>query len=72
MVQVLAKSVKPFRIYRKMKYLTFDFDLGVKVTKSFIFYLSFYGYYMVQFLAKLVKLFRIYCKMKYLTFDFDL
>jgi len=26
-VQFLGESVKPFRIYRKMKYLTFDFDL---------------------------------------------
>jgi len=31
MVQILAKSIKPFRIYSKMKYFTFDFDFGVKV-----------------------------------------
>jgi len=27
MVQFLAKSIKRFRIYRKIKYLTFDYDL---------------------------------------------
>jgi len=33
-VQFLAKSIKPFRIYRKIKHLSFDFDLWswVKVT----------------------------------------
>jgi len=47
MVQFLAKSVEPFIIYRKVKYLTFDFDL--KVTKLCFSYLSIYGYYTVQF-----------------------
>jgi len=27
MVQFLSKSIKLFRIYRKMKYLTYDFDI---------------------------------------------
>jgi len=27
MVEIWAKSIKQFRIYREMKYLTFDFDL---------------------------------------------
>jgi len=27
MGQICAKLIKPFRIYRNMKYLTFDFDL---------------------------------------------
>jgi len=30
-VQFLAKSVKPFRIYRKIKYLILTFNFGVKV-----------------------------------------
>jgi len=54
-----------------MKYLTFDFDLGVKVNELRFIYLSFYGYYMVQFSPKSVKSFRIYCKKKYLTSDFN-
>jgi len=37
MVQFLAKSVKPFRINYKLKYLTFNFDLGVKVPKFSFF-----------------------------------
>jgi len=40
MVEFLAKSFKLFKIYRKMKYLTFDFDLEIKVTK-FCFLFSF-------------------------------
>jgi len=39
MVQILAKSIKPFRIYRNMKYLTFDltFDLEAKITNVLFF-----------------------------------
>jgi len=42
MVQLLAKSIKPFRIYRKRKYLTFNFYLWplVKVMKKHIFFLT--------------------------------
>jgi len=66
----LAKSVKPFKIYRKMKYLTFDFDLCGH--KNLFFHLALHVYYIVQFLTKSVKPFRIYCIKKYLTFAFDL
>jgi len=31
LLNFLAKSTKPFRIFRKMNYLNFDFNLGIKV-----------------------------------------
>jgi len=55
-----------------MKYLTFDFDLGVKVTQFFSFISLYMIIISVQFLAKSVKPLRIYRKMNYLTCDFDL
>jgi len=73
-VQFWAKSIEPFKIYCKMKYLTFDCDLwhwGESHTILF-FYLTLYDYYIVQILAKSTTPFRSYCKMKYLTFDFGL
>jgi len=44
MVQIWGKSIKPFRIYREMKYLTFDFDLwplgqGHEKKSSYFIYL---------------------------------
>jgi len=74
MVQICAKSIKPFRIYCEMKYLTFDFDIWLwgQGHKILFFYLALYVYYMVQVWAKSIKPFRIHRKMKYLTFDFDL
>jgi len=67
MVQFLAKSIKPFRIYRKMKYLTFDFYLWPwgQGHKKILLYLALQSYFMVKCLAALVKPFRIYRKMKY-------
>jgi len=73
-VYFFSKSIKPFSIYRKMKYLTFDFDLWPcgQGHKILCFYVALYGYYMVPLLLKSIKPLRIYSKMKYLTFEFDL
>jgi len=73
-VQFLAKSIQPFRIFCKMKYLTFDFDLWAwgLGPKMLFFYEASYGYYMLQILPKSIKQFKICRKTKYLTFDFDL
>jgi len=74
MVHLLVKSVKPFRVYRLIKYLTLDFDFRTcdQVHKMYFLCCFFNSFYMVQYLAKLVKLIRFYHKLKYYTFDFGL
>ncbi len=76
-VQILTISVKPFRIYSKIKYfwhLTLDsnlwpWDQGHQIS---IFYLACYCDYSVQILTILINPFKIYSKMKYFTLYFDL
>jgi len=70
MVQLLAKSIKPFRSYRIITYLTFEFDLWpCDQGHQMCFLCSFFkSFYMVQYLAKSAKPIRIYHKFK--IFDF--
>jgi len=74
-MQILIKildrlMVKPIKIFCKMNYLTFNFYLGVKVTKLYfvILFLWLLIYYTVYYIRQI----NIYCDIKYLTLHLDL
>jgi len=69
----LAKSVKPFRIYRKINVLTLD--LGVRIIKPnffIVFFIVFLWFLHGAIVSKISQAIQNLSQMKYLTYNFDL